>query len=146
MASHSSILTWKIPWTGKPGGLQSMRLLRVRRNCAHTSVIGIFCSRYCARIFLLAPGGFHSVLLSGHHGTTRSSLCPPLSEDRPSDGMYLQFSSVQSLSRVLLFANLPSWTLLQGRSAFVEQEACWNYFSASSVELLCLRRCLQWGW
>ena len=24
MASHSSILAWKIPWTEKPGGLQSM--------------------------------------------------------------------------------------------------------------------------
>ena len=24
VATHSSILVWKIPWTGKPGGLQSM--------------------------------------------------------------------------------------------------------------------------
>ena len=24
MATHSSILTWKIPWTEEPGGLQSM--------------------------------------------------------------------------------------------------------------------------
>ena len=24
MASHSSTLTWKIPWTEEPGGLQSM--------------------------------------------------------------------------------------------------------------------------
>ena len=26
MASHSSILAWKIPWTEEPGGLQSMKL------------------------------------------------------------------------------------------------------------------------
>ena len=26
MATHSSILAWKIPWTEKPGGLQSMGL------------------------------------------------------------------------------------------------------------------------
>ena len=26
MASHSSILAWKIPWTEEPGGLQSMDL------------------------------------------------------------------------------------------------------------------------
>ena len=26
MASHSSILAWRIPWTDKPGGLQSMGL------------------------------------------------------------------------------------------------------------------------
>ena len=26
MATHSSILAWEIPWTEKPGGLQSMGL------------------------------------------------------------------------------------------------------------------------
>ena len=26
MATHSSILAWKIPWIEEPGGLQSMRL------------------------------------------------------------------------------------------------------------------------
>ena len=29
MAPHSSTLAWKIPWTEKPGGLQSTGLLRV---------------------------------------------------------------------------------------------------------------------
>ena len=29
MATHSSILTWEIPWTGEPGGLQSVGLQRV---------------------------------------------------------------------------------------------------------------------
>ena len=29
MASHSSTLAWKIPWTEEPGRLQSMGLLRV---------------------------------------------------------------------------------------------------------------------
>ena len=29
MATHSSILAWKIPWTEEPGGLQSMGLHRV---------------------------------------------------------------------------------------------------------------------
>ena len=30
MATHFSILAWRIPWTEEPGGLQSMRLQRVR--------------------------------------------------------------------------------------------------------------------
>ena len=30
MATHSSILAWRIPWTEEPGGLQSMGLQRVR--------------------------------------------------------------------------------------------------------------------
>ena len=29
MATHSSILAWKIPWTEEPGGLQSMELQRL---------------------------------------------------------------------------------------------------------------------
>ena len=29
MATHSSILTWRIPWMGEPGGLQSMGWQRV---------------------------------------------------------------------------------------------------------------------
>ena len=32
MATHSSILAWKIPWMEKPGGLQSMGLQRVGHN------------------------------------------------------------------------------------------------------------------
>ena len=34
IATHSSILTWEIPWTKEPGGLQSMRLQRVGHNLA----------------------------------------------------------------------------------------------------------------
>ena len=32
MATHSSILAWRIPWTKEPGGLQSIRLHRVGHN------------------------------------------------------------------------------------------------------------------
>ena len=32
MATHSSILAWRIPGTGEPGGLPSMGLHRVRHN------------------------------------------------------------------------------------------------------------------
>ena len=34
MATHSSILAWKIPWTEKPGWLQSMGLRRVGHDWA----------------------------------------------------------------------------------------------------------------
>ena len=34
MATHSSILAWRIPWTEKPGGLQSMQLQRIRYDWA----------------------------------------------------------------------------------------------------------------
>jgi len=32
MATHSSIIAWKVPWTEEPGGLQSMGWQRVRYN------------------------------------------------------------------------------------------------------------------
>ena len=32
MATYSSILAWEIPWTEKPGGLQSMGLQRVGQD------------------------------------------------------------------------------------------------------------------
>ena len=42
MATHSSILVWKIPWTEEPGRLQSMVLQRVRHNWV-TKHIYYFC-------------------------------------------------------------------------------------------------------
>jgi len=32
MATHSSVLTWRIPWTEEPGGLPSMESHRVGHN------------------------------------------------------------------------------------------------------------------
>ena len=32
MATHSSTLAWRLPWTEEPGGLQSMGLQRDRRD------------------------------------------------------------------------------------------------------------------
>ena len=35
MATHPSILAWKIPWTEEPGGLHPTELQRVRHNLAN---------------------------------------------------------------------------------------------------------------
>ena len=32
MATHSSILAWRIPWTGDPGGIQSMGSQKIGRD------------------------------------------------------------------------------------------------------------------
>ena len=37
MATHPSILFWKIPWTEEPGGLQSTGSQRVEHNWAHST-------------------------------------------------------------------------------------------------------------
>ena len=49
MATHFSILAWKIPWTEEPGGLQSMgckesgRTKQLRTNCEVLKESGISC-------------------------------------------------------------------------------------------------------
>ena len=35
MATHSSILAWKIPWTEEPGGLRSMGLGKSQTRLSH---------------------------------------------------------------------------------------------------------------
>ena len=51
MATHSSILAWRIPWTEEPSGLQSMGSQRVgydwatKHRCMHTAI-------YLAHIFV----------------------------------------------------------------------------------------------
>ena len=41
MATHSSILAWRILWTEEPGGLQSVWLQRV--GCIHVHVFPQYC-------------------------------------------------------------------------------------------------------
>ena len=41
MATHSSILAWRIPWTGEPGGLQSIGLKRVRHDLSDLACMPI---------------------------------------------------------------------------------------------------------
>ena len=44
MATHSSILGWRIPWTQEPGGLQFIGLQRVRhgkRLSMHASISSV---------------------------------------------------------------------------------------------------------
>ena len=40
MATHSSVLAWRIPGTGKPGGLASMGSHRVRRDWSNLAAAG----------------------------------------------------------------------------------------------------------
>jgi len=37
-ATHSSVLSWRIPWTEGPGGLQSIALQRVRHSLENEHV------------------------------------------------------------------------------------------------------------
>ena len=39
MATHSSILAWRIPWTEEPGGLQSLGLLRIGHDWSDSTCL-----------------------------------------------------------------------------------------------------------
>ena len=43
MATHSSILAWRIPWTEEPGGLQSTGSQRVRHDRATSLSLSLGC-------------------------------------------------------------------------------------------------------
>ena len=46
MATHSSILAWRIPWTEEPGGLQSMESQKSRTRLSDQTTATFFFYRY----------------------------------------------------------------------------------------------------
>ena len=73
MATHSSILAWKIPWTEEPGGLQSMGCHRVRHDWVTNTFTHFTTSLLWSEVVLLSlPEGvlhYHSsrMKVSGAH-------------------------------------------------------------------------------
>ena len=69
MATHSSILAWRIPWTEEPGGLQSMGLQRDRQDCATNTFtftfIGNIFNRERLNAFLMLVN--KAVISNPHH-------------------------------------------------------------------------------
>ena len=67
MATHSSVLAWRIPWTGEPGGLPSMGSHRVRHDWSDlaASFLTIHAAQQC---FHSANSDQH--MLRTRHGTT----------------------------------------------------------------------------
>ena len=59
MATHCSILAWRIPWTEEPGGLQSMGSWRVGHNWSDSDAYTIV---ICVALTLLQTT--YSILLS----------------------------------------------------------------------------------
>ena len=51
MATHSSILAWRIPWTEEPGRLQSMGLQRVEHARALNTFISKSLNIYCLTFY-----------------------------------------------------------------------------------------------
>ena len=70
MATHSSILAWRIPWTEEPGGLQSMGSQTVR----HESVTNTFTSQL--RVTLGSPKAQGPITVSSGATVVSHSYIP----------------------------------------------------------------------
>ena len=77
MATHSSILAWKIPQTEEPGGLQSTRLQRVGHGSAlmHSHIISILQAKADKQAPF--PGAGESLRLETGAMAATTCLCDP---------------------------------------------------------------------
>ena len=57
MATHSNILTWRIPWTEEPGGLQSMGIAKCV-NSIQVKISGLCHLTWLDSVFLIMPSWF----------------------------------------------------------------------------------------
>ena len=67
MATHSSVLAWRIPGTGEPGGLPSMGSHRVGHDWIHLAAAAAAAAQFCLekkQIFLSASRLLHASLFS----------------------------------------------------------------------------------
>ena len=62
MATHSSILAWRIPWTEEPGGLQSTGSQRVEYSWVTSLSFFLSLTTYCGYTWFYTSVFFHSLL------------------------------------------------------------------------------------
>ena len=121
MATHSSALAWRIPWTEEPGGLQSRGLQRVRHHWAASLTIALLNSRhrdtriqnlegviYSLRCNYLIPI-FSSIQFIRPTFLTKAGFLLSFSLLRPHD-RYISKSMAMSLFFLCL---IPKWNLSQ---------------------------------
>ena len=130
IATHSSILVWRIPWTEKPGGLQSMGLQRVRHDRQLRTITEYYripmehfdCHIWGLFIFWLCQEAWGTLVprlgidpvapalkvWSLSHWTTRE-----IPRDSLSLGKYIRPVNMQNVSEKLPFASFQSAQGLQ---------------------------------
>ena len=76
MATHSSILAWRIPWTKEPGGLQSMELQRVGHAWSDLALQHLFSPSEKYKFFDMDSWHFLNVMWSiNKYNCKTSTLC-----------------------------------------------------------------------
>ena len=136
MATHSSILAWRIPWTEEPGGLQSMGSQQVRHNWMTNTFTFIACTKAQRWGRVLQP------LTEGRCGWSRGSQAL-MSFQRGCDASGAFQMEKEPEWRTV--AGLASQRLFQG---FVEDmaEIHHHLLVHNCVRLLLISRWLSWFW
>ena len=118
MATHSSILAWRIPWTEEPGGLWSMESQRVGHDWSHLARMRFFLSRF----FLGSKGQF-------------SNLQPWLK-------MFIPTSGVWPWLWTIFFKSTPFWNVSTSFSLILNSDI--SGLTALCVGHILLRKALEW--
>ena len=145
MATHSSILAWKIPWTEEPGRLQSMGTQRVRHDWQTSLSFLIFFPVWCTTAFriLVKPLHLRSMLRKSMRHTKNCNACSQYcSTERaqlPSSfpQQYLSTHCATSTSKVELFglksfalSTIFIWPLIHRLPLF---QASWQVFAGKML-------------
>ena len=110
MATHSTVLAWKFPWTEEPGRLQSMESQRVRYNWSHT----------CGILYHIIFNNQFTFLLKSLHWISKSTeqnlntqsrlgwplLCPPTSKPQILHSEFLPFPHPTLSQHYILFTHV----------------------------------------
>ena len=123
MATYSSILAWRIPWTEEPGKLQSMGRQRVKQDWVTNTLHFTF---FILCVFVILLQNFHKIQVDNVRALGESDEYA----DNDSMASCYQFSSVQSLSRVRLFMT-PCTTARQASLSITNSQ---NLLKLMSIE------------
>ena len=122
MATHSSILAWRIPWTEEPGGLQSTGWQTVGRDWATNTSLQTSCFFPLQFVMLpvtpQVPYNSHSPLSPGHLAAAAAAakslqscptLCDPIAGSPPSSPVpgILQARTLEWVA--ISFSNARKW-------------------------------------
>ena len=107
MATHSSILAWKIPWMEEPGRLQSMGLQRVGHNWATSLHFTLYIYTYTHTHYILLS--FHPLMgTCGVSISILSTMCAQL-ESCPAQCHPMACSPPGSSAHELVQARVLEW-------------------------------------
>ena len=85
MATHSSILAWRIPWTEEPGVLQSMGSHRVRHNFHRAAALRKIRNKQATVLhgYPENQGMLFRTFIKSEKAITESELMPAINSHEP---------------------------------------------------------------